>query len=161
MAASGNSGSIDRVTEPTETTVTVFPWYRQFYLRRGNATWRSDEISEDGYALGVESIDGFVFVGTTMYGSPTQVHVRVHESYPGEPASCDRTAEVLIEGEGDLALLNWEPGEPPAGEVPLPPGAVQARVSWHGSADAEAHPDYDLGGDELSPERLVLDIWPA
>ena len=149
------------MTDAKETTVTVRPWYRQFYLRRGAAAWRSDEISDDGYTRGVESVDGFVYVGTTMYGSPTQVSVRVHDSDPGGSESCDRTAEVLIDGEGDLALLNWEPGEPPAAEVALPPGAVRARVCWHGSADAEAHPDYELGGDELSPECVVLDIWPA
>jgi hypothetical protein len=151
------SGSIDLVVE---TEVTVHPWYRQFYLRRGDAAWRSDEISDDGYARGAESVGGFVFVGTTMYGSPTQVRVRVHPSDPGPSEASDRAVEVLIEGEGDLAVLHWEPGEPPAAEVALPSGTVRARVSWHGTAEAQEHPNWDLGGDELSPEHIVLDIWP-
>ena len=28
-------------------------------------------------------------------------------------------------------------------------------------ADAEAHPDNDLGGEDPSPERLLFQAWPA
>ena len=148
------------MSEVNEVAAVVRPWYRQFYLRRGEAEWRSDQISDGGYEQGLEAVDGFVYVGTTMYGSPTEVVVRVHTSEPAMPQSAERTAEVTVEGAGDLSVLNWEPGDPPVAEVALPAGAVRLRVGWVGSAAAEAHPDFDLGGTEQSPEHLLLDIWP-
>ena len=52
-----------------EVGLVVQPWYRQFYLRRGDADWLSDEISAEGYERGLEAKDGFAYVGTTMYGN--------------------------------------------------------------------------------------------
>jgi hypothetical protein len=144
-----------------ETNVVVQPWYRQFYLRRGSAEWNSDKVSGAGYSRGLEAIDGFVYVGTTMYGSPTQITIRVHASNPGPPDPADRAAEVRLDGDGHLAVLNWQPGEAAVADVVLPTGPLLVRASWHGTAQAAAHPDYDLGGEDLSPERVVLDLWPA
>jgi hypothetical protein len=138
----------------------VRPWYRQFYLRRGEADWSSDHVSDDGYASGLEAIDGFVYVGTTMYGSPTEVVVSVRDADPGPHASADRTAGGVLNGDGDLAVLNWEPGDDPVAAVRLPTGDVLLRVSWFGTQVAAAHPDAEFGGDDRSPERIVVDLWP-
>lgn len=139
----------------------VRPSYRQFYLRRGAAEWRSGEISDNGYAEGVEAIEGFVYVGTAMYGSPTRLSVLMHFSDPGPSESAERTAEFLLTGTGDLEVLNWDPDEPAVAEVSLPSGSLKARLNWYGTAIAQVHPDCDVGGDDLSPEYLVLDLWPA
>ena len=85
----------------------VRPWYRQFYLRRGDADWSSDQVSEDGYTRGLEVIDGFVYVGTTMYGSPTEVVIDLHVSDPGLHPSADRHSDALLDGDGNLDVLNW------------------------------------------------------
>ena len=61
-----------------EIRAVVQPLYRQFYLRRGDAEWLSDQISDGGYERGLEAIDGFAYVGTTMYGNPIGVVARVH-----------------------------------------------------------------------------------
>ncbi|MEZ5377721.1 MAG: hypothetical protein R2733_14545 [Acidimicrobiales bacterium] len=142
-------------------TMTVRPWHRQFYLRRGASEWKSDQVSDAGYKAGVEAIEGFVYVGTTMFGSPTRLSIRTHSSDPGPPQSADRSAEVTITGAGNLAVLNWDPGEPCVGEVELPDGPVCARVSWHGTKQAAAHEDCEVGGERSSPEYLVLDVWPS
>ena len=138
----------------------VKPWYRQFYLRRGDAEWASDRFSAEDYDVRLGSVDGFVFVGTTMYGSPTDVQVEVHDAEPGSRADSDHIVEVSLTGEGPLAILGWGADEPDA-IVELPPVACRLRASWFGLAAAEAHPDSDLGGEGPSPERLVLDIWLA
>lgn len=139
----------------------VRPWHRQFYLRRGDAEWCSDRISDDGYASGLEAVDGFAYVGTTMFGSPTEVLIRVHPAEPGTPAFADRSAEAVLSGAGDLAVLNWEPDDHPVTTIDLPAGHVRLRASWFGTQAAAAHLDSDVGGEELSPERVVLDLWPA
>jgi hypothetical protein len=148
------------MARPAETTAVVRPWYRQFYVRRGDAEWRSDEISDDGCERGLEAIGGFVYVGTAMYGSPTELAVRVHTSEPRPPESAERTAQVTVGGDGDLQILNWEHGEDPVAVVAVPVGPVVLRVGWSGTSAAVGHPDYEVGGDSLSPERLVLDVWP-
>lgn len=139
----------------------VRPWYRQFYLRRGDAEWYSDRISDDGYASGLEAVDGFAYVGTTMYGSPTEVVIRVRAADPGKPVSADRSAEAVLSGDGDLAILNWEPDDHPVATIHMPEGNVRVRASWFGTQVAAAHPDSDVGGEERSPEHIVLDLWPA
>jgi hypothetical protein len=141
--------------------VVVQPWYRQFYLRRGDAEWCSDRISDDGYAQGLEAIDRFVYVGTTMYGSPTEVVVGVHFVDPGLHRSADRHADAVLGGDGDLAVLNWEPGGPPVTTVRLPPGNFAVRASWFDTAAAAEHRDVESGGDVRSPERIALDLWPV
>lgn len=140
-------------------SIVVRPCYRQFYLRRGEADWNSDKVSQTGYENGVEEIGGFVYIGTTMYSSPTRLTVQLHSSDPGLPADADRVIDTAIGGEGDLAILSWEPGEPAVATIRVPPGRLSARVSWHGLEAAEHHPDNDTGGDELSPEYLTIDLW--
>ena len=44
--------------------VHVDPDYFQFYLRRGEAPWASDAVSETGYGRRLWSDGGFVYVGT-------------------------------------------------------------------------------------------------
>jgi hypothetical protein len=146
---------------PHASEVVVRPCFRQFYLRRGRAEWRSDEISPAGYERGLEEVDGFVYVGTSMYGSPTRLAITVHASDPGAPPNADHVAQIEIAGQGDLAVLNWEPGEPPIASIRVPTGRLHARVGWHGTDAAKLHPDNDIGGDELSPEHLTLDVWPS
>ena len=151
----------DDEAPPRSVAVVVRPCYRQFYLRRGQAEWRSDEISAAGYEQGLEEVEGFVYVGTAMYSSPTRLAIAVHPSDPGAPPNADRVAMVAITGHGDLAVLNWEPGVPAVATVRVPTGRLLARVGWYGSDVAAQHPDNDIGGDEVSPEHLTLDLWPA
>jgi hypothetical protein len=140
----------------------VHPWYRQFYLRRSDAEWCADQVSDDGYVQGLEAIDGFVYVGTTMYGSPTEVAIHLHATDPGPNPAADRLAESMLTGEGgDLDVHNWEAGDPPVATVSLPRGALRLRASWFGMREAAAHPDVDLGGTARSPERIVIDLWPV
>jgi len=144
-----------------EVHAVVLPWYRQFYLRRGDVDWLSDQISPEGYEGGLEAIDGFAYVGTTMYGNPTGVAVRVHDAEPGPPdAEPDRVAEARLGGAGYVAVRSWDPSEEPACVIPLPHGPVHIRAAWYGMAEAADHPDCDLGGGDLSPERLTIDFWP-
>ena len=144
-----------------EVHVVVLPWYRQFYLRRGDAAWLSDQISPEGYERGLEAIDGFAYVGTTMYGNPTGVMARVHDAAPGPPdANPDRVAEARLGGSGEVAIRSWDPSEEAAGVIALPDGPVHIRAAWYGMSEAAAHPDRELGGDDLSPERLTIDFWP-
>ena len=142
-------------------SVMIQPWYRQFYLRRGDAEWYSDRISDHGYTSGLEAVDGFAYVGTTMYGSPTEVVIEVREDDPGIPESADCSAEAVLSGDGDLAILNWDPDDQPVATIHMPEGNVRLRASWFGTKAAAAHPDSDVGGEERSPERIVLDLWPA
>ena len=140
----------------------VKPWYRQFYVRRGEADWQSDRISDDGYERGLEAVNGFVYVGTTMYGNPTRVRILVHDGNPGPPdRAVERVVDARLHGAGDIAVLNWDPGEDPVAVVPVPDGSLHIRMSWFGMNDAAAHPDWDLGGDALLREHLTLDVWPV
>jgi len=144
-----------------EIRAVVQPLYRQFYLRRGDAEWLSDQISDGGYERGLEAIDGFAYVGTTMYGNPIGVVARVHALAPGAPdADADRVAEARLHGDGDVAILSWDPDQEPVATVPLPHGSVHIRASWYGMGEAAAHTDFDVGGEDLSPERLRIDFWP-
>ncbi len=146
----------------TEIPVVVKPWYRQFYVRRGGAEWLADQVSPEGYERGLEAIGGFAYVGTTMYDNPTKVVVRVHDMAPGPPdGEADRVAEACLAGSGDVAVLNWEVGDDAMAVVAVPSGPVAIRVSWHGTAAAAAHPDCDVGGEQPSPERLILDLGPS
>lgn len=156
---SNDSGPSEPESHAPESLV-VRPCYRQFYLRRGEADWNSDKVSQTGYENGLEEIDGFVYVGTTMYSSPTRLTVQLHPSDPGPATDADLIMETAIGGEGDLAILNWEPGEPAVATIRVPAGRLRARVSWYGLEAAERHPDNDTGGDQLSPEHLTLDLWP-
>ena len=84
----------------------------------------------------------------------------MHSSDPSPSELADRTAEVVITGTGDLEVLNWNDDEPAVTEVALADGPVHARMRWNGTAAALDHPDCEIGGDVVSPERLALDIWP-
>jgi hypothetical protein len=123
-----------------EASAVVKPWYRQFYLRRGEAEWASDRVSDDGYQRGLEAIEGFVYVGTAMYGNPTSVRVAVHDAEP-EPTSdeADRVVEVSVSGDGPLAIFSWASDEAEA-TVELPAGSCRLRASWFDVGAAETHP---------------------
>lgn len=142
------------------TSIVVKPWYWQFYLRRGDAEWASDRVSDAGYASGAEAIDGFVYIGTTMYGSPTQLTVDVTEQTPPAPTSAERSLDVLLGGAGPLAVLSWGDDDPVA-VVEVPVGALKMRVNWTGTDAASQHPDVEVGGNTLSPERIDIQIWSS
>jgi hypothetical protein len=141
--------------------VVVRPWYRQFYLQRGDAPWASDRITEAGYEAALDAVDGFACVATSMYGNPAAVTVELHEREP-PPAEeeADRVTEVSLSGSGPLGVLSWGETEPEL-TVELPEGPLRLRASFSGLAAADAHPDNDVSGDELSPERILLQLWPA
>ena len=144
-----------------QTTTVVKPWYRQFYLRRGDAEWASDRVSDDGYEVRLEAIGGFVYVGTSMYGHPTEVRTELHDSEPDAVADdADHVAEVSVGGDAHLAILSWGDDDAEA-TIELRPGPHRLRASWFGLAAADAHPDNDVGGEEPSPERLLFQLWPA
>jgi hypothetical protein len=63
-------------------------------------------------------------------------------------------------GSGPLGVLSWGETEPEL-IFDLPEGPLRLRASYSGLAAADAHPDNDVSGEELSPERIVLQLWPA
>jgi hypothetical protein len=140
--------------------VVVNPWYRQFYLQRGDAPWASDQISETGMERALEARDGFVHVGTSMYGNPVEVTLELHDEEPPPDDRCDRITEVSLSGSGPLGVLDWGENEPQL-LFALPEGPLRLRASFAGLAAADAHPDNDVSGDELSPERILLQLWPG
>ena len=142
------------------TSIVVHPWYRQFYLRRGDAEWASDRVSDAGYASGAEAIGGFVYVGTAMYGSPTRVTIDVTQQPPAVPSSAERSVDVLLGGAGGLAVLSWGDDDPVT-VVDVPAGPLNLRVSWTGSDAASQHPDAEVGGDSLSPESVDIQVWAS
>ena len=138
----------------------VHPWYWQFYLLRGEADWESDRVSSQGYDLHLESIGGFVYVGTWTYGSTTSVTLEFHDDEPTAPPS-DHSVEISLGGDGPLALLNWESGEAPVAQVDLPPGPMALRGSWTGLQTVMDFPEQEISGDLPSPEAIQFQIWPS
>ena len=114
-------------------TVLVTPWYWQFYLVRGDAPWESDKVSPEGYDAHLEAIDGFVYVGTSTYGHPTEVRVEVHDSDPPDVREdADTVVEVSVSGEGRLGVFNWEPLVEPVATIDVPIGPLRIRGTWLG-----------------------------
>jgi hypothetical protein len=140
--------------------VVVKPWYRQFYLQRGDAPWASDQLSDAGIERALEETGGFVYVGTSMYGNPVEVAVELNDGEPSPQDEADRVTEVSLMGSGPLGVLSWGETEPEL-IFDLPEGPLRLRASYSGLAAADAHPDNDVSGEELSPERIVLQLWPA
>ncbi|MGH3665277.1 MAG: hypothetical protein ACRDU8_04165 [Egibacteraceae bacterium] len=138
----------------------VSPWYRQFYLRRGAARWASDEVSTEGYEARLDAIGGFVYVGTEMYGSPTEVIVEVHDTEPPVAENADRVVDASVGGDGPLAVLSWGEQEPDV-VIDVPGGTLRLRAAWSGLSEAQGHADQEVGGDERSPERVLLQVWAA
>jgi hypothetical protein len=141
-------------------SVVVNPWYRQFYLQRGDAPWASDRLSRAGIERALEESGGFVYVGTSMYGNPVEVTLELHDGEPSPQEQADRVTEVSLSGSGPLGVLNWGETEPEL-VFELPDGPLRLRASYSGLAAADAHPDNDVSGEELSPERILLQLWPA
>ena len=141
-------------------SVVVSPWYRQFYLQRGDVLWASDQLSYAGIERALEESGGFVFVGTSMYGNPVEVTLELHDEEPSLGEQSDRVAEVSLSGSGPLGVLSWGETEPEL-VFELPDAPLRLRASYSGLAAADAHPDNDVSGEELSPERILLQLWPA
>ena len=140
--------------------VVANPWYRQFYLQRGDAPWASDQLSRAGIERALEESGGFVYVGTSMYGNPVEVALELHDEEPSPDEHADRVTEVSLSGSGALGVLSWGDTEPEL-VFELPAGPLRLRASFSGLAAADAHPDNDLAGEDLSPERICLQLWPA
>jgi hypothetical protein len=140
--------------------VVVNPWYRQFYLQRGDAPWASDQLSRAGIERALEESGGFVYVGTSMYGNPVEVALELHDEEPSPDEHADRVTEVPLSGSGALGVLSWGDTDPEL-VFELPEGPLRLRALFSGLAAADAHPDNDLSGEELSPERICLQFWPA
>lgn len=138
----------------------MHPSHWQFYLRRGNAEWASDQVSPEGYEAHLESIHGFVYVGTWTYGSSTSVTIELHDCEP-TPALADHAVEVTLDGDGQLALLNWEPGDEPVARIQPPTGRMALRGSWTGLAAVDEFPEREVAGDRPSPEVIRFQIWPS
>ena len=137
----------------------VNPWYRQFYLRRGDAPWASDRISKDGYEAHLEAVEGFVCVSTEMYGSPTPVSIEIHDSEPVPVENADRSVEVSVDGDGPIAVLSWAEEEAST-SIDTPDGPLRLRVSWFGLSETIGNPAREAGGEAESPERILLQVWP-
>jgi len=140
-------------------TAVVESSYWQFYLQRGDAEWLPDQISDEAYQNHLECVGGFVYVGTSTYGSPTTVTIEVHDCEPN-PAPAERIVEVMVDGEGSLTLWNW-PGDGPVAQVELPVGPVSLRASWAGMEAASEFPEREAPGDLPSPEEIQLQLWPC
>lgn len=140
--------------------VVVNPWYRQFYLQRGDAPWASEQLTRAGIDRALETTGGFAYVGTSMYGNPVEVTLELHDEEPSALAEADRVTEVSLSGSGSLGVLGWGENAPEL-TLDLPEGPLRLRASFFGLAAADAHPDNDVSGEELSPERILLQLWPA
>ena len=138
----------------------VQPSYRQLYLRRGDAPWASARVSEGGYDRALDAADGFAYVGTSMWGYAVEVALELHDGEPPVRGDADRITEVSLTGSGPLGVFGWGDDEPQL-TFELPEGPLRLRASFFGLAAADAHPDNDLAGEELSPEGIVLELWPA
>jgi hypothetical protein len=145
----------------SRTTVTVQPSYSQFYLKRGDAEWASESVSDEGYEARLEVIDGFVYVGVSMYGNPTEVTFEVYDSLPTEIIpEADHVVEASITSEGPMCIFSWGDDFPEV-FIDTPSGPLRLRASWKGIAAALARPDREGTSDEVSPESLVFQVWPA
>jgi hypothetical protein len=144
----------------SSSTVVVNPWYRQFYLQRGDAPWASDRLTQAGFERALESEGGFVYVGTSMYGNPVEVTLELHDEEPSRHEGADRVTEVSLGGSGALGVLSWGETEPEL-VFELTEGPLRLRASFSGLAAADSHPDNDVSGEELSPETILLQLWPA
>jgi hypothetical protein len=138
----------------------VHPWYWQFYLLRGSAKWSSDQVSPQGYETHLESIDGFVYVGTWTHGSNTSVTIELHDSEP-TPAKADHVVEVTLDGDGSLALLNWDPDDAPVARIDLPSGRMALRGLGTGLQAVEEFPEREVAGNQPSPEMIRFQIWSS
>jgi hypothetical protein len=108
----------------------------------------------------LEESGGFVYVGTSMYGNPVDVTLELHDGDPSPDEQADRVTEVSLSGSGPLGVLSWGETEPEL-VFELPEGPLRLRASYSGLAAADAHPDNDVSGEELSPERILLQLWPG
>jgi hypothetical protein len=113
-----------------------------------------------GYETHLESISGFLYVGTWTYGSTTSVIVELHDSKP-TLAEADHVVEVTLDGGGELAIRNWDPDDPPVAQVGLPSGRMALRGSWTGLQAVEEFPERGVAGDTDSPEVIRFQIWPS
>ena len=75
-------------------------------------------------------------------------------------ATADRVTEVSLEGSGSLGVLSWGETEPEL-VFEVTEGPLRLRASFSGLAAADSHPDNDVSGEELSPETILLQLWPA
>ena len=139
------------------TSTVVHPPYRQFYLRRGGAEWPSDRVTDDGCDIRIEAI---VHVGTSMYGHPTEVRVEAHDTPPEAADDADHEVEVSLLGNGPLAILSWGKSTP-RGDHRASGWASRATGELVRPGGRPGASDNDLGGEDLSPERLLLQAWPA
>ena len=74
-------------------------------------------------------------------------------------SDADRVTEVSLSGSGALGVLSWGDTEPEL-VFELPEGPLRLRASFSGLAAADAHPDNDLAGEELSPNGSACSSGP-
>lgn len=66
-------------------------------------------MSENGHERRLEAIDGFVYVGTTRYGSPTQVVVEVHDADQGSDEVAGGNGKAIVVGGTGADILSGGP----------------------------------------------------
>jgi hypothetical protein len=139
-------------------TTEVEPDYFQFYARRANAEWASDKTTEAGYEAHLWSNGGFVTIGTARKFGTTTVAVEVWERPPNQPEEqWQHVAEVSLEPDGSLEILNWG-DETPAAVVPIDEGWVRLRVLWAGLVAGRFE---GMDEDGNSEEQLMFQMWAA
>ncbi len=123
--------------------------YLQFYARRAGAAFAGDQVDEDGYERRLWTDGSFVYLGTAGQHATPEVEVEVLDGAPPTepPTAWDHVVETSLEAGGDLEVLDWDVGRPPAGIVPRPRGPLRLRVHWAG-----------LGRED---ESLLFQLWPA
>lgn len=142
----------------TEHRVQVDPDYFQFYLRRGEAPWASDAVSETGYERRLWSDGGFVYVGTHRRFGTMPVTITVLNGRPDLPDDrWQHVAEVsLSAGAPTIEVFSWG-SDDPAFVVPVPTGDLRLRCAWTGLVAGRAE---GLDDEFESDEQLAIQVWP-
>ena len=139
-------------------TTQVEPDYFQFYARRADAGWASDQTTSMGFEAHLWSNGQFVTVRTARKFGTTAVAVEVWDAPPDPPDEhWQHVAEVSLEPGGPLEVFGWD-DDTPAVIVPIDEGWVRLRVLWAGLVAGRFE---GMDEDGNSEEHLMFQVWGA
>ena len=101
-------GRQNRGMQVSAAKVVVNPWYRQFYLQRGDAPWASDQLSRCRHRTGTRGdAEGSSTSGRRCTAIPSRSTLELHDEEPSPHEHADRVTEVSLSGSGALGVLSW------------------------------------------------------